>query len=175
MGKIIIRGSQQLTLAKSNFTDKDLKDLWQDLSKGKGTLSNLDLSETKVTSACLEDIAKMRGRGLCTLDLSGTMVKDDGLDLVSDLAGISKISLARCQITDEGVLALMPVWDKRGVNYTTGLRSLDLENTEVTDAIADRFQDANQLQFLNLQGTKLTGRGLAKIKSFVGPDCIIIK
>jgi internalin A len=158
----------KLVLAKSNFSDADIEELPR---------CALDLSGTKVTSAGMAQLAKLKLR---TLSLADTSVKDDGIKHLynkPDSAGdrISKLSLARCQITDEAVYAILPLREHQiGPNPVIFTSSLDFEDTPITDAVVDRFKEAKYLRYLNVRGTNITQNGFERLKKML-PECLIIR
>lgn len=64
------------------------------------------------------------------LDLSATLISDDGLRHLSGLVHLKTLDVSDTPISDEGLQALIRL---------RGLRELDLRNTRVTSAAVERF------------------------------------
>ncbi len=81
--------------------------------------------------------------------------KDDQLAVLTPAADqILWMDLARTQVTDKGLAALVPM---------KGLTRLHLENTKITDAGLAHLAGLTNLEYINLYGTQVTDAGLATL------------
>lgn len=81
--------------------------------------------------------------------------KDDQLTVLTPAADqILWMDLARTQVTDKGLVSLVPM---------KNLTRLHLENTKVTDAGLAHLAGLTNLEYINLYGTQVTDAGLATL------------
>lgn len=147
---------ESLSLERTKVTGSGLVHL-KDMNK----LLGVSVSDTKVTDAGLAAGVKgIEGRkGPLGLDLTGTLVTDDGLACLARIPFPLHLTLSRTKVTDRGIARLGAVPD---------LRSLHLRDTAVTDKGCVTMVKFRALEDLNLSRTAVTDKGcaeLAKVKS----------
>lgn len=126
-----------LDLTRMGVTDEDLAHL-----KGLPSLQELKLNGTQVTDAGLAHLKDVKG--LKALDLWGAPVTGEGLRHLPPT--VEKLSLlATGTVTEEGLQSL------RGM---TGLRSLALGHTAMSDRTASVLEGMESLRSLSLHGTR---------------------
>ena len=122
--------------------------------KGQTSLSQLELSETRVTDAGL---AHLRGlTGLSELRLEDTPVTDAGLAHLRGLTGLTELWLDHTPVTDAGLEHL------KGL---TNLTYLHLSHTQITGSGLVHLKGLTKLQVLDISGTHVTDVGLEHLKA----------
>src|SRR5262249_8531015 len=94
---------------------------------------------------------------LASLDLSGNQVGDAGvraLALSANAAGLRKLRLMTCGVTDTGAVALASP-------HLAGLQELDLNNSSVTDDGARALAESPHLAGLKSLGLRYSQVGTA--------------
>ncbi len=102
--------------------------------------------------------------GLVDLDLAGTSVTDQSIEILSGMEHLRILSLAETQITD----AAMPV-----ISQLSKLERLNLFGVPITDASVDHLLALPHLKKVYLWKTQLSEDGLAKIKESL-PECEVV-
>ena len=87
-----------------------VKALWSQKPISRASVTDLNLSDTKITDAGLKDIAKLQQ--LTGLDLSGTKITDEGLKDIAKMQNLTTLYLLGTQITDAGAAELMKAMPK---------------------------------------------------------------
>ena len=119
---------------------------------------NIDGQTMVVTDETMAAIGRLDR--LITLDLPRTTVTDDSLAHISGLTGLNRLLLDYCpEVTDRGLAHL------RRLNR---LRVVRLSSTRITDAGIDALSGNSDIIALNLDKTKLTDVGLARINTLWG-------
>jgi internalin A len=124
-------------------------------------LKKLNVRGTKVTDAGLANLA---GLPIETLDVGYSLFTDGGFEHLSALPKLTTIAVGGNKVSDVGLNTLRTL---------TELRSLDLSGAQRTDSglwaaiITDRGVDSliqlQNLQILNLRGSKVTDAGAGKL------------
>ena len=119
------------------------------------------------------------------VDLEGTEISGDGLDLISSLTNLQKLILNNTAISDDalkhlrGMTSLRILWldgttitdnGLQHVRHLTNLQVLDLNNTEITDDGLKHLTGLKSLKSLYLSGTQTTDNGV-KILQQALPNC----
>ena len=154
-----------LQLKATAVTDAGLEKL--------NTLANLrelHLHRTPVTGAGLENLP-----ALTLLDLSDTLVNDDGLAHIKGLPNLSVLALTNAKITDAGLehlqgLKQFTVTPEGTTDADTGL--LLLNKTNITDAGLKHLYGLKGLRGVDLSDTKVTAAGVRDLKQAL-PECKI--
>ena len=113
-------------------------------------LERIYLKDCEFDSLCLEGLD-----GLQTLYLQNAGVTDRDLEQVASCSRITDLRLSGPGITDEGVRGV--------VSNLSKLKSLGLEDTQVTDEGLKSLVHLKALERLNLTGTSITDRGLETV------------
>ena len=143
-----------LSTKPNNITGAMLKAA-ADVPEAAGQIYELDLTGAKLTDT--EFVSVGAFSNLQTLNLSNVDGPSAiGLAVVGKLSGLTSLSL-RHTPADDGVLAAM--------NELTHLRSLDLENSQITGAGLGHLKSHGELQELNLQATRIDDGSLAALPS----------
>jgi hypothetical protein len=100
------------------------------------------------------------------LDLSGWVVGDASMKLLTDLKQLEVLNLSKTKVTDAGLAEIAGI---------TSLRELHLLDTAITDDGLKAISKLNLLRVLNLVGTQVTDAGLRhlagwKLQSLLLPD-----
>lgn len=133
-------------LALRGFGDDDLSCL-----KGLHDVRKVNLRAPRVTDAGL---AYLKGlKNLSWVRLDQCAVTDAGLEHLAGLP-LTALFLGHTNITDVGV----------GILASFGLEILSLEGTAISDGCVEHLGKMDRLQWLNLNGTKITGEGLMRLQ-----------
>ena len=116
-------------------------------------LRGLNLSGTRVQDDDIELLA--RHQYLVDIDLSRTRISDAGLQHLSSLKGINNLNLNNTSITDNGLSKL----------HRHSLIRLELRHCNITDRGVSYLRDAKSLQQLDLSNTQITDEGIATLDS----------
>ena len=169
-----------LNLRDTYITDAGLVHL-----KGMTSLEGLSLNKTKITDTGLAEIKAALPRcrvahsrtawetfpkALAEPDAAAqknaiTAIQNLGGDAISSHGHVVEVSLKLSAITDAGLEQLT-----EHLKGLTSLRSLDLNNTQVTDAGLEHLKGLTNLATLHLWNTPITDAGLAEIKEAL-PKC----
>lgn len=134
--------------------DKDLSFLVQ-----APTLQKLDLSQTKITDAGLQEIA--RASSLRVLKISDTAITNDGLAALKSLENLEALEIHRTQV------------DARGLQHVIALprlRRLMISGPDFDDDSIQALASMERLSQLRLIDTHVTEAGIARLKQRL-PDC----
>lgn len=121
--------------------------------RGMTELKELRLCNSSVTDADLVHVKDLTG--LETLQLGSPYVTDEGLKLLEGLSNLKLIDLDSSQVTSAGLSRL---------GHMTRLRGLCIANTQVSDLVPIRHLTG--LRSLRLHSTPITNRGLAPVVNF---------
>ena len=119
----------------------------------EGVLERVHGNGTFVTDDGLEHLKQMKQ--LETLGLSAPGVTDRGLEVVSELSGITSLYLRGTQVSDAGLQHLRRL---------TRLYILDLSETDVSDRGLQHLAENKNLGNLFLRGAAVGDLGLAHLK-----------
>ncbi len=138
------------------------------LQEARGTViippgKDLCLKVNDDASTDLSLLNVLNSRGLHTVDLSRTQVKDTDLLHLSTLKNLKSLFLSNTQITDQGVEHLANL---------TQLQVLDLASTSITEAALIYLQGMTALKFLFLSNTDLTDVAVSYVRNKL-PNCSI--
>jgi hypothetical protein len=146
-----------IDVAGKPITDMDLAEL-----KKLPKLENLNLSNTRVTSAGLIHLAGLKN--LKWLSLWNTQVDDDGLRHLAKLTRLQSLLLDGTRVTDSGL------------KHLEGLTELDewlgLVGTGVTDSGLVHLRGLTKLRQVNVRRTKVTAAGAKQLKKSL-PNAMI--
>lgn len=165
--------AREVGLAATQISDEGLRWVGQ-----LPALRALDLSATAITGRGLGYLDRLQV--LTTLDLSGCVnLRADGLAGLRLMRALAELRLARCgMLTDSSLVHLRPLVGMRALNleglnitdasllYLAGmtvLASLDLSWTPMSDRGLARLTDLRGLQSLSLSGTQITDAGLMSL------------
>lgn len=115
-------------------------------------LELLSLESTRVTDACLDNVARLAN--LRTLVLQNRPITDSGLAKLQPLSELRRLVLVSSKITDAGLAYL------RAFPH---LEDLKIWNTAISDAGLDHLQGLAYLTDLDVSETRVTDAGLAKL------------
>lgn len=142
-------------------------------------LSDLTLSEIKITSAGFKQLDLSPCVKLSSLSLSKTLLDDESLEQIARLPALTWLSVGGTKITDRGLahLGKLTLLDTlllnntqigdEGLRHLRGLQRLDslrLDGTQVTDAGLVHLRAFKELKELNLAGTAVTNAGLVHLQ-----------
>jgi hypothetical protein len=147
----------QLDLEYTAVTDDGLAFVAEHCPK----LTRLDLQESQITPAGLENVSKLVH--LRDLLIGKCDVTDEHLEYFATLDDLDHLALRRTKIRGEGLKHLIGL---------TKLRSLDLDRTKLTEAAVEPLSQMTQLKELVLTGTDLSRGGIERLKSAL-PTCRI--
>ena len=131
---------QRLSLSGAQIDDEGASQLAK-----ISTLITLGLNGTKLTSAGLKELTKLRN--LTYLSAAHTLIDDEGLRHVATLSKLIWLELDNTQITDAGIEHLRPL---------KSLKVLLLAHTGVTDRAVEVFVSFDAPNRIDLEGTKVT-------------------
>jgi Leucine-rich repeat (LRR) protein len=117
------------------------------------SVEKLDLSGSSVTDEGLEVLAKMPKLRWLALNL--TSISDDGLAWLKDIKSLERLRLHSTRITDAGL---------KQFKSLSNLKVLDLSNTAVTDDGLNYLTHLESLEQLDLKNTSVTDEGIKKLK-----------
>jgi hypothetical protein len=117
----------------------------------KATVVNL--SETAITDADLDHLAKLNG--LERLNLGETEITDTGLEHLEMLTGLKALDLSGTQITGKGLEHL---------SNLTNLEYLYLAGTQIADVDLHYLDGLLKIRHLDVAGTAVTIEGVEEIK-----------
>ncbi len=140
-----------LSLDSTKITNEGLKYLV------KSPVSLLSLKHTKVDSNGVKYIAAMKK--LDQLFVADTAIGNEAMPLLGGKYLVT-LQLSKTPVTASGIKALA-----RAKNITVTLRSLILEGCEVGNDIIPLLKSFVQLSSLNLDSTKVDGKGFADLVS----------
>lgn len=120
----------------------------------------LDLSFEPWSNADLQKLSRLRS--LEVLNLTGTHVDSEGLDSLKLFPRLRGLSLRKLIVHDDGLIHLT----------RCELEELDLSETFITDEGVPFIGQMKRLKKLRLQETKLTAKGIGKLRSDL-PNCAI--
>lgn len=100
-----------------------------DLPSGDFEVAKIDLTETEITDADLENLSVMPE--LTALTLHTTKISDEGLVHLTALENLKELDLTNTNITDEGLKTLAKI---------KSLEKLHLHNTAITNEGLKAFQ-----------------------------------
>jgi len=147
-----------LDLEQTQCTNSGVKILCDNLPN----LTVLKLKYTKVTSAALADIAKLKN--LDDLDLSQNEIDRKDLVHLAGLKKLTKLGLNRCNITDEDI----PFLASLGVN------SLGLSSTPITSKGLMILAGTKHIRQIYIEGCpNLTAADVEKLRQ-IHPECGVI-
>jgi hypothetical protein len=153
---------RSLNLSGNHVTDEGVIHLL-----GLPELTALSLRGTYVTDrglACLTTIYTPSPlKDLEYLDLSNTVVTDDGLRHIKEFGKLQTLILRGTKVKGPGLEHLQTL---------TKLRSLDLTGTDVSDADLRHLRDLKALQSLKLENTRVTNAAVERLRQAL-PTCTI--
>lgn len=120
-------------------------------------LTDLDLSDTKVTDAGLEHLKELAA--LQNLNLRNTDITDAGLEHLKSLTSLQVLDLRDTDITVAGLERLKSL---------TSLQKLNLGTYRVTNAVLEHLKVLTGLQKLDLSRSRVTNAGLEHLKVLTG-------
>ena len=110
-----------LSVRKTAVTDKGASILFEQLH-----LKSIDLSETKISDACLKNIGKESR--ISSLKLAGDEITDAGVESLSSLKSLKTLNLRQCKITDKSIVALSRMRQLKDLDIsTTGISNTGFE------------------------------------------------
>ena len=124
-------------------------------------LRSMNLARSKITDKAL---AHMKELGLEELDLSDTVVSDQGMQFLASMTNLRRLSLARTKVTDEGLAHLKSL---------VKLEEFDLSSTDVSDVGLKYLKGFKKLRILRARGTKATADG-AEVLSELVPELSLV-
>jgi Leucine-rich repeat (LRR) protein len=110
----------------------------------------------RITGSCLEPL---RGsRSLEELEFSGSPLSTAGFENIGAITNLKSLYFNQVDVSDRNLSDL---------RHLTGLTSLTLRNNRsgITDAELIHLSGMTRLEWLDLAGCKITGRGLASLKN----------
>lgn len=162
-----LRKLRELTLTSSLFEDEGIQKL-----AGLKTLELLKLDDTQVTDEGMEFL-----RGLASLrilNLQGSIISDVGMEHLARLVSLEKLYVGGT-IPFEGTVYESPITND-GIEYLAELvhmRTLHVNDTQLTDPGLRAIQDMNNLSELNIADTLVTDgclyhlRKLERLRSII--------
>ncbi|MDY0168910.1 MAG: hypothetical protein RBS80_20360 [Thermoguttaceae bacterium] len=132
---------------------------------GRLPLRVLWIDGRQATGPCLASLAT--AGSLDELNLVGADVTDRTMGLVPALPSLRRIGLVRTSVTDGGLVHLRAAGN---------LEAICLSNSErLTDTAVDHLQGFGRLRSLWLVGTRITGAGMAQLRTWypqatIGPE-----
>ena len=141
-GRITSRGNGviDLTLTGSRITDYDMHFV-------NGVLSN-----------------NRAYREIFRLDVSGSMIGDEGLRQVAPTPGLTELDISGSRVTDLGIARL---------KEAAGLKVLSLKDTTITDAAVQFLETFKTLEQLDVSDTRLTPAAIQRLRQAL-PGCRVI-
>ena len=99
--------------------------------------------------------------------------RDAGLDAIASLTGLRELALRQAEVKGPGLrhfsrlqsldVTLCPLSDLEGLTGMKGLRRLDLQGTNISDAAVATLERLSNLETLNLYRTKISNAGLERL------------
>jgi hypothetical protein len=155
-----------LSVSGSRIDDASLACL-----RGMPNLKSLDISDTRVTSRGMAELAGLKS--LTTVLLNGVSIDDDSLRHLSGMQALRLLELRNTPIGDAGLVHLAGL---------RSLRHLVLRGTKVTGRGLESLAELPQLETLSLGETPLDDQGLlmvCKLKSlrqlYIDRTCVTFK
>jgi Leucine-rich repeat (LRR) protein len=145
-----LRGLKELQEFAGGYrlTDAGLADLAE-----LTTLTQLDLSYTKITDASLPVLKRLVN--LESLDLSNTKIKGVGIGDWKDLKHLRRLTLNNTRIGDAAAKEIAEI---------TSLMALHLTNTKITDEALGYFARLKDLGYLDVGETEVTHAAMGELK-----------
>jgi hypothetical protein len=131
--------------------------------KGAPELTSLDLFGTTLNNDVIEVVSSLRS--LTFLCLSDTNLTDAWLARLENLVSLRELDLSRTRISDEALSSLL------GMKQ---LKILNLDGTGATDAGLQQFGTLPRLRQLRLDRTEVTDHGALRLKKLL-PKCKIVR
>jgi serine/threonine protein kinase len=148
-----------LRLDHTSTDDATVRDVLSKLTK----LKSLDLTGTKVTNACIKYLSA--NKELLVIELSGTVITDEALNLIGDLKALNCVSLGDCRkLTGATFGALKKI--RRPFMLNVGNSNINLENLKI-------LQDL-PLTYLDVSHLALTDKDLAVISNIETLNVVIL-
>lgn len=121
----------------------------------KGSVYSISFPfESRATDTDIERILR-DFPNLFRLELSGTMVTDEGVRLLSKSRSLTEVSLDGTEISDEAITHLSKM---------TQLRQLSVQATRLTDKSVDLLCQMPNLYFLDFKGTQISRDGKQRLR-----------
>ncbi len=152
-----------LDLSACGIGDDAARDLAR--SPTSRSITSLTLSDNRLASSCLVELARQPGAPLRKLDLQGNPIGDEGVVALARsgrLDGVNHLGLSACGVGDGALLALVESGALREV------RTLEMRRDAVTDvgALALAEAEVPELRDLYLEANAIGARGaLALLRS----------
>ncbi len=148
--------TKRLTGLKTIFLDRsDVSDAGLSVAKSLVNLEVLSASITAVRGSFLKDLEPLRKIKMFILDDS--KINDDNLRYIRGWKKLSELRMANCTITDNGC---------KYISACTGIKRLALkDNPKITDEGLTYLATLPQLEYLEIQGTGVTAKGIAKLQA----------
>jgi len=125
-----------------------------DVVSGMPRLKLLFISRTSVKGKNLQKLCSLKE--LQFLRMSNNQLAEGAVAGLKDAKQLKRLDLRRCAVKDADILALAGL---------TELLSLELaDNRDITDRVLQPIKAMKKLRWLDVSGTKITARALAKAK-----------
>jgi uncharacterized membrane protein len=135
-----------------------LNELGFSVKKVSATSNVLDVvpgkPNIKLTSAQLSGLLHIKEQTVW-LNLAGTQLTDDDLELISQLKNLRKLRIENNSISDKGLISL------EGLEY---LESLNLYGTGISDAGLGSLAKLKELKELYIGQTRVSGQGIKSLQ-----------
>lgn len=133
-------------LAECLWLETDISAAGLKSLSGAGKLKKLRLTGLTAEPDDLRELQKIPT--LTELDLSGAALSDEAMGVVAGFPALTRLNLYQNKIGDAGVENLLPLAER--------LVWLNLDDTQITDAVGPTLSRFEKLKFLHLGRTKVT-------------------